>query len=131
MFAGQDDNVRCFFCDGGLRNWEREDDPFTEHARWFPRCSFIREVRGNAFVDALATRYPRTQNMVSTRQTNIHLQLVQIKRIKQQLSLTDCDFIEQERKSLLICANMKSDVQVLQTKREEENEECCVLRNFS
>ena len=43
--TGQDDNVRCFFCDGGLRNWEREDDPFTEHARWFPRCGFIRDLR--------------------------------------------------------------------------------------
>ena len=64
IFLGQDDNVRCFFCDGGLRNWEEQDDPFTEHARWFPRCNFIREIRGDEFVNALAVRYPRQQNLV-------------------------------------------------------------------
>ena len=57
--------MRCFFCDGGLRNWEREDNPFTEHARWFPKCRYIREVKGNAFVDALSTRYARVQHLVS------------------------------------------------------------------
>ena len=56
--------MRCFHCDGGLRNWEEEDDPFTEHARWFPRCSFIRELRGEEFVNAQAQRYPRVQHLV-------------------------------------------------------------------
>ncbi|KAF5901533.1 lck-interacting transmembrane adapter 1 isoform X1, partial [Clarias magur] len=35
--AGQSDNVKCFFCDGNLRNWEPGDDPWQEHAKWFPR----------------------------------------------------------------------------------------------
>ncbi|EDL07361.1 mCG6733, isoform CRA_a, partial [Mus musculus] len=35
--TGQQDKVRCFFCYGGLQSWERGDDPWTEHARWFPR----------------------------------------------------------------------------------------------
>ena len=34
---GQQDKVRCFFCYGGLQSWEQGDDPWTEHARWFPR----------------------------------------------------------------------------------------------
>lgn len=29
--------MRCFFCYGGLQSWEQGDDPWTEHARWFPR----------------------------------------------------------------------------------------------
>ncbi len=60
----QEDNVRCFHCDGGLRNWEEQDDPFVEHARWFPRCSFIRQLRGDAFVNQHAIRYPSQQNLV-------------------------------------------------------------------
>lgn len=36
-YLGQQDKVRCFFCYGGLQSWEHGDDPWTEHARWFPR----------------------------------------------------------------------------------------------
>uniref|UniRef100_A0A3P9PWN8 RING-type E3 ubiquitin transferase n=1 Tax=Poecilia reticulata TaxID=8081 RepID=A0A3P9PWN8_POERE len=37
FYTGHGDNVKCFFCDGGLRNWESGDDPWQEHAKWFPR----------------------------------------------------------------------------------------------
>lgn len=50
FYAGYGDYARCFFCGGGLRNWDRSDDPWTEHARWFPRCAFLRNNRGNKFV---------------------------------------------------------------------------------
>nr|XP_034349683.1 baculoviral IAP repeat-containing protein 7 isoform X5 [Arvicanthis niloticus] len=39
--TGQQDKVRCFFCYGGLQSWERGDDPWTEHARWFPRHRWL------------------------------------------------------------------------------------------
>ena len=32
-YIGLSDQVKCFYCDGGLRNWVPEDDPWTEHAR--------------------------------------------------------------------------------------------------
>nr|KAG5703979.1 hypothetical protein BaRGS_032068 [Batillaria attramentaria] len=51
FYAGFNDSVKCFFCDGGLRNWEREDDPWHEHARWFPRCKYVRQVKGDHFVE--------------------------------------------------------------------------------
>ncbi|XP_059147850.1 uncharacterized protein LOC131935472 [Physella acuta] len=50
-YAGYGDCARCFYCGGGLRNWEDEDDVFVEHARWFPKCAFIRQLMGHAFVD--------------------------------------------------------------------------------
>ncbi|XP_016058470.1 PREDICTED: baculoviral IAP repeat-containing protein 7 [Miniopterus natalensis] len=34
--SGQQDQVRCF-CYRGLQSWEQGDDPWTEHAKWFPR----------------------------------------------------------------------------------------------
>lgn len=49
-FSGFQDQVRCFHCDGGLRNWEPEDDVWFEHARWFPTCTFVNLVRGQEFV---------------------------------------------------------------------------------
>ena len=32
-YIGFSDQTKCFYCDGGLRNWQPEDDPWTEHAR--------------------------------------------------------------------------------------------------
>ncbi|KAK3590332.1 hypothetical protein CHS0354_011852 [Potamilus streckersoni] len=47
---GKDDVVRCFSCDGGLKNWEPEDDPWIEHARWFSDCDYLRHVKGEEFI---------------------------------------------------------------------------------
>lgn len=33
---GQGDVVRCFYCDGGVRSWSFGDDPWREHAKWYP-----------------------------------------------------------------------------------------------
>lgn len=49
--TGFNDSVKCFFCDGGLRNWECDDDPWHEHARWFPKCKYVRQVKGDHFVE--------------------------------------------------------------------------------
>ncbi|CAH1183237.1 unnamed protein product [Phaedon cochleariae] len=54
-YEGMGDLVRCFHCDGGLRHWDPHDDPWTEHARWFPNCSFVKLVKGQEFVTASAT----------------------------------------------------------------------------
>ncbi|XP_064427862.1 baculoviral IAP repeat-containing protein 7 [Mirounga angustirostris] len=48
--TGQQDKVRCFFCYGGLQSWEQGDDPWTEHAKWFPRCEFLLQTKGWDFV---------------------------------------------------------------------------------
>ena len=45
------DNVKCFFCNGGLCNWEADDEPWTEHARWFPHCGFLKQVKGMTFIE--------------------------------------------------------------------------------
>ncbi|KAL9917201.1 death-associated inhibitor of apoptosis 2 [Glossina fuscipes] len=45
-----DDQVRCFHCNMGLRSWEKEDDPWFEHAKWYPQCPFVRLVKGNTYI---------------------------------------------------------------------------------
>ncbi|RUS81806.1 hypothetical protein EGW08_010443 [Elysia chlorotica] len=50
FYAGHGDSVKCFHCDGGLRNWEPNDDPWREHARWFPKCGFVKTLKGAAFI---------------------------------------------------------------------------------
>jgi hypothetical protein len=49
--VGPEDNVRCFQCGGGLKNWKPTDDPWTEHARWFPRCPFLLANKEQTFIE--------------------------------------------------------------------------------
>jgi len=35
-----------------LGEWRTTDDPFAEHARWYPDCVYVRYVKGEAFVRA-------------------------------------------------------------------------------
>ncbi|KAF1586252.1 Baculoviral IAP repeat-containing protein 7-B, partial [Eudyptes moseleyi] len=52
FYTGQDDVVRCFYCDGGVRNWSFGDDPWREHAKWYPGCEFLLRSRGREFVSS-------------------------------------------------------------------------------
>ncbi|XP_033739518.1 E3 ubiquitin-protein ligase XIAP-like isoform X2 [Pecten maximus] len=54
FYTGEADTVRCHYCDGGLQEWEPNDDPWTEHAKWFPFCKFVLKVKGLSFVQAAA-----------------------------------------------------------------------------
>ncbi|XP_023710520.1 baculoviral IAP repeat-containing protein 3 isoform X2 [Cryptotermes secundus] len=56
--VGTSDHVRCFHCDGVLRHWDPEDDPWTEHARWFSRCGYVRLVKGDEFVQQAIVQRP-------------------------------------------------------------------------
>lgn len=50
IILGYGDYVRCFFCGGGFRNWDRFDDLWTEYVRWFSRCAFLRNNKGDRYV---------------------------------------------------------------------------------
>ncbi|XP_076024301.1 baculoviral IAP repeat-containing protein 2 [Genypterus blacodes] len=58
-YAGRNDDVKCFSCDGGLRCWESGDDPWVEHAKWFPRCEYLLQEKGQNFVHQIQARFPR------------------------------------------------------------------------
>ncbi|RXG68825.1 Baculoviral IAP repeat-containing protein 2 [Armadillidium vulgare] len=56
--VGLSDHVRCFHCGKGLRNWEPDDDPWVEHARWFPDCHFVLLKKGVEYVDKVRRENP-------------------------------------------------------------------------
>ncbi|XDV46523.1 hypothetical protein PO909_014408 [Leuciscus waleckii] len=58
-YVGLNDDVKCFCCDGGLRCWESGDDPWVEHAKWFPRCEYLLQEKGQEFVHQIQARFPR------------------------------------------------------------------------
>ncbi|XP_032951123.1 baculoviral IAP repeat-containing protein 7 isoform X2 [Rhinolophus ferrumequinum] len=55
--TGQQDKVRCFFCYGGLQSWEQGDEPWAQHAKWFPRCEFLLRTKGRDFVCSIQETY--------------------------------------------------------------------------
>lgn len=85
FYAGFGDNVKCFYCDGGLRNWEPGDDPWSEHARWFPRCSFVRTVKGDQFIRDTQERFSHLNNtpehQVEPREVRARMELPMVRAV--------------------------------------------------
>ncbi|CAG2240685.1 unnamed protein product [Mytilus edulis] len=51
FFTHFEDCVRCFQCGIGLRNWEEDDNPWVEHARWSRKCQYLIRRKGQEFID--------------------------------------------------------------------------------
>lgn len=59
-YLGRADEVHCFYCDGGLRFWLPDDDPWFEHARCFPKCQFVQLVKGQLFIENVQRQIKHT-----------------------------------------------------------------------
>ncbi|KAM9658735.1 baculoviral IAP repeat-containing protein 3-like isoform 2-T2 [Trichechus inunguis] len=69
-YLGHSDDVKCFCCDGGLRCWESGDDPWVEHAKWFPRCEYLIRIKGQEFISQVQASYPHLlEQLLSTSDT--------------------------------------------------------------
>nr|XP_054497160.1 E3 ubiquitin-protein ligase XIAP isoform X4 [Agelaius phoeniceus] len=49
--TGNGDHVVCFHCGGGLQEWKENEDPWDQHAKWFPGCRFVRNEKGIEFIN--------------------------------------------------------------------------------
>ncbi|KAM4707160.1 baculoviral IAP repeat-containing protein 1-like [Discoglossus pictus] len=56
-FTGRKDTVQCFSCAGCLGNWEENDDPWREHAKWFPECRFLSNMKTPDEINQYITSY--------------------------------------------------------------------------
>ncbi|XP_049814079.1 putative inhibitor of apoptosis [Schistocerca nitens] len=41
FYTGTGDSTACFYCGGGLRDWEVGDDPWQQHTFWYPHCKYL------------------------------------------------------------------------------------------
>ena len=51
LFQGIGDRVICYSCNGGLKDWEPNDDVSIEHAVWFPNCEHLLKFKGQEFIE--------------------------------------------------------------------------------
>nr|XP_028581992.1 baculoviral IAP repeat-containing protein 2 isoform X5 [Podarcis muralis] len=89
-YVGRNDDVKCFCCDGGLRCWESGDDPWVEHAKWFPRCEYLRHMKGQEFVhqiQLLSTSDTPVDENVEPRDEKNEEKVVQAEEVTSDLSL--------------------------------------------
>lgn len=65
---GTGDRVLCFRCGGGLKGWQPEEDPWEEHAKHYPGCSFLLAEKGQEFVNRIQLQDPRRNRATSSHQ---------------------------------------------------------------
>ncbi|XP_058462340.1 death-associated inhibitor of apoptosis 2 [Malaya genurostris] len=70
-YLGRADEVHCFHCDGGLRFWLPDDDPWFEHARCFPKCQFVQLVKGQLFIENVQSQIKNNSTQGQQQQMQI------------------------------------------------------------
>lgn len=65
---GTGDRVLCFRCGGGLKGWQPDEDPWEEHAKHYPGCSFLLAEKGPEFVNSIQLQDPRRNGATSSHQ---------------------------------------------------------------
>ncbi|NXQ14083.1 BIR7B protein, partial [Peucedramus taeniatus] len=81
FYTGRGDVVRCFYCDGGVRSWSFGDDPWREHAKWYPECEFLLHSRGRDFVNSVQATFSTTLLAPSQLSTEEQLRRLQEERM--------------------------------------------------
>lgn len=57
FFTGKEDRVICFNCGGGLKDWEKEDDPWEQHALWYYDCSHLRTIKSLRYIETVKQKF--------------------------------------------------------------------------
>ncbi|NWR27423.1 XIAP ligase, partial [Tachuris rubrigastra] len=63
--VGNGDHVVCFHCGGGLQEWKENEDPWDQHAKWFPGCRFLSKEKGIEFINNVHLRDACSDSTVS------------------------------------------------------------------
>lgn len=57
FYIGKGDQVKCFSCGGGLKDWEESDVPWDQHALWYPKCHYLNLIQGKEFIERINREY--------------------------------------------------------------------------
>lgn len=55
--TGELDEVCCHHCNGKIKDWTQNNDPWIEHPKYFPNCGFLRSKRTPEYIDILRKKY--------------------------------------------------------------------------
>ncbi|XP_020297483.1 death-associated inhibitor of apoptosis 1-like [Pseudomyrmex gracilis] len=69
-YTGRDNQTLCYYCGGGLRDWNLEDVPWEQHAKWFEYCPFLIVCKGRDYINTVinGTYYTRNNSINSPKE---------------------------------------------------------------
>lgn len=70
-YTGKGDQTLCYHCGGGLKDWEPNDDPWEQHAKWFSKCYYLLMVKGQAYVNTVTGLSMAPPSKEETMQMNL------------------------------------------------------------
>ncbi|KAI4491236.1 hypothetical protein M0802_010332 [Mischocyttarus mexicanus] len=85
-YSGNGDQTLCYHCGGGLKDWENGDDPWVEHAKWFPKCTYLLMVKGQEYVNKVTGQ----QMTPSSPEDTLHMNLPSFIKTMEPLSSFEC-----------------------------------------
>lgn len=64
LYLNEGDKLKCFYCNGGLQHWQYNEDPWFEHAKWYPNCEYLLQKKGLQYVQYVAEQFPSLKRPV-------------------------------------------------------------------
>ncbi|CAB3367898.1 Hypothetical predicted protein [Cloeon dipterum] len=71
FYEGKSDRATCFNCNGTLKNWKEDDNPWYYHAKYFSPCKFVRMRKGKKYVEKIGRK-----NRITTLDASIRVRRV-------------------------------------------------------
>lgn len=62
FYTGKRDRVCCFSCGGGLKDWEKNDEPWEQHAMWYGKCEYLKLIKGPVFIEKMTKKRDEMSN---------------------------------------------------------------------
>ncbi|KAK9298200.1 hypothetical protein QLX08_008365 [Tetragonisca angustula] len=70
-YTGKGDQTLCYHCGGGLKDWEPDNDPWEQHAKWFSKCCYLLMVQGQDYVNKITGQHISPPSKEETMQMNL------------------------------------------------------------
>lgn len=61
FYTQKKDRVICFFCGGGIKEWESSDDPWDQHAKLYKDCSYLKMSKGSQFIKEIENKKKKSK----------------------------------------------------------------------
>ena len=103
FYYGMSDIVKCFFCNGAINQWEENDVPIEEHIRWYPNCSYVRQLMGRDYLIKIREKY---KNQDSGFDGDFSSEMTEYYRLNNQNSTTSDRFKERDISPTVVLARL-------------------------
>lgn len=58
--------MKCFHCGGGLTDWKPSEDPWEQHAKWYPGCKYLLDEKGQEYINNIHLTHSLGESLVRT-----------------------------------------------------------------